>query len=279
MTDQYLNTSNSDCLEYLDDFFEGAEKRISIGSSTDLSIIDISQWKEWICKIGCNVLSTIENEHFTFLLLAESSFLVGKKYFMLKTCGKTKPLLLLDIIIDDERINVSSFKYSRPDLLKPELQCEPYNSLENEMLLMSSYENIMTTRDDKWLVCQHGENHEDFHELVCWEFDWDNTILCKLLQTLSDIFPTSIIDDKQFDPCGYSLNLLENTKYLTIHVTPQKSCSYLSVEVGNLELLKVNILFEKIICDVNGTNFRIHNNSKCFRSHCENTNNTLFISS
>ncbi len=281
MTDSdVVNDCLADSVQF-DEFFEGAEKRVSIASNINLTSIGVAQWREWIRDVGCNVLSTIENKHNIFFLLAESSFLLGKNYVMLKTCGKTKPLLILENIFENKNISVTSFKYSRPDLLKPELQFEPYNSLENEMSAMKLYSDVEISRDDKWLICQYGESHENFHELVCWKFDWDDYILEMLLEVLNQYFPMAIIDDKKFIPCGYSLNMLDDNIYLTIHVTPQTSCSYLSVEVGNIEESIANELFENIMQVINATDYRVHNNGKCNKNICDtftNQQNMLSLS-
>ncbi|KAJ3353919.1 spermidine resistance protein [Entophlyctis luteolus] len=47
---------------------------------------------------------------------------------------------------------------------------------------------------------------------------------------IQDVYPTSIVDDFLFDPCGYSLNGLFGQYYWTIHVTPEDICSYASFE-------------------------------------------------
>ncbi|TPX59892.1 adenosylmethionine decarboxylase [Powellomyces hirtus] len=47
---------------------------------------------------------------------------------------------------------------------------------------------------------------------------------------ISEIYPTAVIDDYLFDPCGYSLNGLVGPYYFTIHVTPEDICSYASFE-------------------------------------------------
>jgi len=49
---------------------------------------------------------------------------------------------------------------------------------------------------------------------------------------ISDLFPDAIIDDYLFDPCGYSMNGLLDQGYLTIHITPQPSCSFVSFETN-----------------------------------------------
>ncbi|KAJ3180004.1 spermidine resistance protein [Geranomyces variabilis] len=47
---------------------------------------------------------------------------------------------------------------------------------------------------------------------------------------IADIYPTAVVDDYLFDPCGYSLNGLVGPYYFTIHVTPEDICSYASFE-------------------------------------------------
>ncbi|KAI8813331.1 adenosylmethionine decarboxylase [Cladochytrium replicatum] len=49
---------------------------------------------------------------------------------------------------------------------------------------------------------------------------------------ISRLYPTSLVDDYVFDPCGYSLNGLVGRYYYTIHVTPEDAFSYASVETS-----------------------------------------------
>lgn len=46
------------------------------------------------------------------------------------------------------------------------------------------------------------------------------------------MFPDAVIDDFLFEPCGYSMNGLQDSGLMTIHVTPESHCSYASVEIA-----------------------------------------------
>ena len=53
---------------------------------------------------------------------------------------------------------------------------------------------------------------------------------------LLKIFPAERVDEHLFEPYGYSMNGLQGGSFSTVHVTPQESCSYASVEVAGFEL-------------------------------------------
>lgn len=52
---------------------------------------------------------------------------------------------------------------------------------------------------------------------------------------IGDINPRAMICDFAFDPCGYSMNGIDDDRYSTIHVTPEDGFSYASFEcVGSI---------------------------------------------
>jgi len=56
---------------------------------------------------------------------------------------------------------------------------------------------------------------------------------------LASILPRSDVHAFMFDPCGYSANGLRSGSYWTVHVTPEKHCSYASFETNvNLRTLR-----------------------------------------
>ncbi|HCH64321.1 MAG TPA: hypothetical protein DFR83_16065, partial [Deltaproteobacteria bacterium] len=55
---------------------------------------------------------------------------------------------------------------------------------------------------------------------------------------LESMMPGAMVDDFVFEPFGYSLNALRDTDYLTIHITPERDGSYVSLET-NLDLAAI----------------------------------------
>lgn len=241
-----------------DDFFEGAEKRISLLFDQNMLNIDKSVWCKWINKIGCNILSTIENDKYIFFLLSESSCLIGKNYVMIKTCGKTQPLIFLDLC-KNEGIDVCSFEYSHSDFLKQDIQPYPYNHISNELDILSKY-NIQYKTNKNRLYCSNNNLNKNFYELISYKFNWIEEYETLLKNIILLYFPNSIIDDKHFDPCGYSLNMLHDMSYITIHVTPQQSCSYLSIESNDTKSLS---LFDSITSFFQINEYMIHTPEDC----------------
>eukprot|EP01088_Endostelium_zonatum_P019933 TRINITY_DN7118_c0_g2_i1.p1 TRINITY_DN7118_c0_g2~~TRINITY_DN7118_c0_g2_i1.p1 ORF type:complete len:424 (-),score=82.61 TRINITY_DN7118_c0_g2_i1:139-1410(-) len=72
---------------------------------------------------------------------------------------------------------------------------------------------------------------------------------------IAGFFPDAVLDAYLFDPCGYSINglipqnpnnKLSKGEYFTIHITPQKSCSYVSFET-NVERETYNDLIRDVV--------------------------------
>lgn len=52
--------------------------------------------------------------------------------------------------------------------------------------------------------------------------------------------PNALIDDYVFEPCGYSMNGIDGSGLITIHITPEKGFSYASVSGGSLRAARAN---------------------------------------
>jgi S-adenosylmethionine decarboxylase len=49
---------------------------------------------------------------------------------------------------------------------------------------------------------------------------------------IRQIKPKAVIDDYVFEPCGYSMNGIDGSGLMTIHITPETGFSYASIEVS-----------------------------------------------
>lgn len=63
---------------------------------------------------------------------------------------------------------------------------------------------------------------------------------------IADLLPGAITDEKQFEPCGYSVNGLLDESYFTIHITPEPECSFVSFET-NVSRKDYTSLIQKVV--------------------------------
>ena len=64
---------------------------------------------------------------------------------------------------------------------------------------------------------------------------------------LAEFFPQLLIDQFTFTPKGYSLNAIAGKNYLTIHITPEKLSTYLSLE-SSFEAQVIHPYIEHLVC-------------------------------
>lgn len=63
---------------------------------------------------------------------------------------------------------------------------------------------------------------------------------------IADLLPGAVTDEKQFEPCGYSVNGLLDESYFTIHITPEPECSFVSFET-NISMKDYTALINKVV--------------------------------
>lgn len=223
------------------EFFEGAEKRLVIRAGIPIELLyDTNNWKKILDIVGCTILSILKNTKIIMFLLAESILLIKDDIIILKTCGKTSPLNLLEYF-QKQNISIRHVEYSHPQFLKAELQAQVYHSFDNEInYIKEKTNNIIEYKSLAKLHMYYTYSFLDrtipIYEITLWNFNWNK----KLIEELHCIFIGWHLDEYYFEPDGYSMNGYDENhheNYITIHVTPNKSCSYLSIETNNLPVI------------------------------------------
>lgn len=227
------------------DFFEGAEKRVVVKSSINLiKMYKVNEWKTFLSNVGCNVLNVISNNNIIMFLLSESTFIVTPNYLILKTCGVTTPLNLI-AYLNKQGIKIDDIEYSHPNFIKPDLQNEIYKSFGIEVKYIEEQLEEINFISMKVLHMYYLYSNPitNNNEITLWDFQWTNDVIIMLHSELQ----SWKIDDYVFKPHGYSMNAMDDkNNYITIHVTPNTSCSYLSFETNNSDLLYLaKLIIEK----------------------------------
>ncbi|KAL1109909.1 hypothetical protein AAG570_014143, partial [Ranatra chinensis] len=93
--------------------------------------------------VHCEVISFSNNDDVDAYVLSESSMFVAQRRFILKTCGTTTPLScvrpLLQLVKQHAGFSqVEDVFYSRKNFKRPDLQKNPHQSFEQEVLYLNS---------------------------------------------------------------------------------------------------------------------------------------------
>ncbi|BFZ09341.1 hypothetical protein BsWGS_12380 [Bradybaena similaris] len=261
-------------------FFEGTEKLLEVWftSSTDdatcdLRTIDRKDWDKLLKLVKCEIISSLKDESMDSYVLSESSMFVTKNRFILKTCGTTTLLFAVKGLIQLVKREcgfdtVADIFYSRKNFARPELQHFLHQSFDKEVdhldqMFTNSAAYVMGRMNkDCWylytLDSGRVEQPDQTFELLMWELCPDKMKIftreicsdgkeATQKSGICDIIPGIKIDDYLFEPCGYSMNgLLPGGYYITIHVTPEPHCSYVSFE-SNVPQESYQNLIKKVL--------------------------------
>ncbi|CBY11689.1 unnamed protein product [Oikopleura dioica] len=130
-----------------DDFFEGAEKLLSIWFTTedgngeehgDLKKIPREKWDELVKSVDAEILSEIEDEDVRAFILSESSLFVFESRIIVKTCGTTRCLKALEYSIQLAAkccglTKIQDVFYSRRNFIQPKAQIDMHSSFSDEV--------------------------------------------------------------------------------------------------------------------------------------------------
>lgn len=261
--------------------FEGYEKRLEITffepsifsdpNGLGLRALTKPQLDEILTPAECTIVSSLSNDEVDSYVLSESSLFVFAYKIVIKTCGTTKLLLSIPAILklaSSISLTVRSVRYTRGSFIFPGAQSFPHRSFTEEVSVLDShFEKLglsskayaMGAYDNpnKWYVYSAFSNSEfDSNvytlEMCMTTLDREKANVFYKTETSSaltmtedsgirSILPESKICDFEFDPCGYSMNGIEDSAVSTIHVTPEDGFSYASFEAVGYDLKKMGI--------------------------------------
>eukprot|EP01105_Mastigella_eilhardi_P014846 TRINITY_DN3383_c0_g1_i2.p1 TRINITY_DN3383_c0_g1~~TRINITY_DN3383_c0_g1_i2.p1 ORF type:complete len:435 (-),score=97.06 TRINITY_DN3383_c0_g1_i2:56-1360(-) len=214
------------------------------------------QWQSLLALTGCTILNVSRNDHWDAYLLSESSLFVAPTRVILKTCGRTLPLCGLDLLIDFAKevgLHVRRLIYLRKNYTFPTAQKYPHRDFSEEASFLRerypqgrSYE-FGPQCTDHWLAFAAGTGPsaggDQYLLLEIKMHELDNRVMRRFLHPegataveatvcsgIQALLPDMRIDPYLFEPCGYSMNGLQDAAYSTIHITPEPHCSYVSYE-------------------------------------------------
>lgn len=251
-------------------FFEGTEKLLEIwfvktSSEQSLRHIPRSELDKLMTVARCEIVSSTSNHHIDSYVLSESSLFVSDSRIILKTCGTTR---LMDAVGEILRLAekyarmplVANMFYSRKSFQKPHLQCFKHRDFETETEHLDEFFNDGTSyclgslKDDlRWYLYTLQSpraaipGSDQTLEILMHDLDPDvmdvftqsrsgTAAIARQKSGISKLMPDRMrVDDKLFDPCGYSLNgiMEDSDEYTTIHITPENEFSYVSLETNH----------------------------------------------
>ncbi|KAF3784116.1 S-adenosylmethionine decarboxylase proenzyme 4 [Nymphaea thermarum] len=234
--------------------FEGFEKRLELkftGESVDgLRQLNMQAIEDILEAAQCTIVSGIGNRQFDAYVLSESSLFIYPKKIIVKTCGTTQLLKAIPAL------------YTRGSFIFPKAQPYPHRNFEEEVSYLNQNlpsnlteikTNVLCTKTShSWHVysaadpnvpqatslytiemCMTGLDRELARKFYR-QHDADSGDMAGKEMTvvtgIADIHPGAIVCDHAFDPCGYSMNSINDRRYSTIHVTPEDGHSYASFE-------------------------------------------------
>lgn len=248
--------------------FSGDDPVLHMG----LRLLDFDSLEEILHAVQCTIVSAVGNQYFDSYVLSESSLFVYPTKIIIKTCGTTQLLKSVRPLIHyacDLGLTLCSCRYTRGSFIFPNSQPFPHSSFKEEVVyLEESLPNSLCYRkasvmpsklsSHSWHVFTASDDIAVdtpdvlFTIEVCMT-ELDRVLARKFFNSgngksgdvsgkemteltgIDNINPAALVCDYGFDPCGYSMNGIENDRYSTIHVTPEDGYSYASFEtVGSI---------------------------------------------
>ncbi|ESQ32932.1 hypothetical protein EUTSA_v10004463mg [Eutrema salsugineum] len=235
-----------------------------------------AQLDEILTPAACSIVSSLSNSFVDSYVLSESSLFVYPYKIIIKTCGTTKLLLSIPHILnlaDSLSLTVKSVRYTRGSFIFSVAQSYPHRCFSEEVALLDGYFGNLKSGSKALVMGGSANNPQRWHvysassssdeaaaacdkpvytlEMCMTGLDkrkasvfFKTPLVSASEMTLSsgirNILPSSEICDFEFDPCGYSMNSIEEDAVSTIHVIPEDGFSYASFETVGYDLKALN---------------------------------------
>jgi len=242
--------------------------------SSEMSLRSISQerWQQMLNLTACTIMSCMKSKYCTSYVLSESSLFVFDDRVILKTCGTTRLLCGLDDILglgESLGLTPAAVLFWRKSFSYPEKQLPPHTSFEAECAYLDArcvFDKPKTVRSfyhdsqthDNWSFYMANllgkelafkitfpstfelKMHE-IHPDAAKHFFEENRSTSEAkaaVDRVRSFVPEMLVDELNFEPCGYSMNGLSASasEYSTVHITPEAHCSYVSFETTSTTL-------------------------------------------
>ncbi|MBE8215533.1 MAG: adenosylmethionine decarboxylase [Endozoicomonadaceae bacterium] len=234
-------------------FFEGVEKKYEVlvyPHTIDLiTAFDQSFWSKMVHICDAKILSMIQNQHCIAYLLSESSLFIWSHRIVMVTCGNTCLVKAMMYLIEHiGQTSIQHFFYQRKNEYCSHLQASdfhqdvieiqkkiPGNSyrlgyLDNHHLHLFHYSStsgpVIQTKPAYELLM----HHIDATAATTFMKAHHNQASIREILSFEQHLKSWVCDEHLFSPCGYSMNALRESHYMTIHITPENPGSYMSVE-------------------------------------------------
>lgn len=211
---------------------------------------DTTKWTDILKHAKCKIISHMSNDFFDSYVLSESSLFVYPKKIIIKTCGTTTLLLIIEHVLDiakKVKLELAGLVYSHKSFKFPKKQ-QDFDSevkiIENfitgnkyEFGTINKFYLYVATVGDYSITSNYVEIMMEKLNNNKSKIFYKNKLTAKEITNKSGILNINskmMIDDYLFDPCGYSMNGIYDDYYSTIHVTPENNFSYASYETNTI---------------------------------------------
>ena len=239
-----------------------------VGASGGLRALSRPVLEGILSLARCQILSSSHNEHYDAYVLSESSLFVAEYKMFLKTCGTTTLLRCLPLLLEATKKNgmvLEWLGYSRKNFTFPSDQTFPHCSFTQEIeyakrcvgplgeQLMGGAYMLGDLLKDHFYVyvadyCERDCKESIDRNINIMMYDLDpevqatfykkdkcprsDALRARKESKIAQLIRDASIDDYMYEPCGYSMNALENDAFYTVHVTPENKFSYASFETN-----------------------------------------------